>query len=158
MAKGLASGMPLSGVAYKPELQKNWDPGSHGGTFGGNPVSCAAGVAGIDAIKEEKLVENAAARGVQLMEGLRKLQGRYPVIGDVRGRGLMTATEFWKNGAPAAEDVALIRKHALEEGLLMLNCGTFNNVIRWIPPLVVSEEEIRQGLDIFEKSLKKVYG
>lgn len=153
MAKALASGMPLSAIAYKPELAENWDPGSHGGTFGGNPVSCAAAAAGIEVIRRERLAENAALRGEQLIAGLKELQRKHPVIGDVRGRGLMVATEFWKDGAPDADRVKEVKKHALENGLMMLSCGTFGNVIRWIPPLVVSEEEIDQGLDIFSRAL-----
>ncbi|MCF7929787.1 MAG: aminotransferase class III-fold pyridoxal phosphate-dependent enzyme [Spirochaetales bacterium] len=158
IAKGLASGMPLSGIAYKPELAKNWDPGSHGGTYGGNPVSCAAASAGIDVIREERLAENAAARGEQLMEGLLKLQKEYPVIGDVRGRGLMVATEFSKAGKPESSGLGELKKQALADGLMLLSCGTFGNVIRWIPPLIVSADEIAEGLDIFAGALKKVYG
>ncbi len=99
---------------------------------------------------------NAAHRGAQLLTGLRKLQEEYPVIGDVRGLGLMVGTEFTTKGKPA--DKALIKSivHACEQrGLLLLTCGTYDNVIRWIPPLVVSEAQITQALDIFASALKE---
>ena len=100
MAKGLGSGMPISGIAYKRELQDKWVPGTHGGTYSGNTMACAAAAATVKVMKEEKLDVNAAARGEQLMSGLRELQKEYPVIGDVRGRGCMVATEFVKDGGP----------------------------------------------------------
>ena len=156
VAKGIASGMPLSGVFSRLDLMKKWQTGSHGGTFGGNAVACAAGAATIRAMRDEDMPGNAARRGVQLMTGLRKLQEEYPVIGDVRGLGLMIGTEFTANGKPA--DKALIKGivHACEErGLLLLTCGTYDNVIRWIPPLVVSETQINDALGIFEEALKE---
>ncbi len=156
VAKGIASGMPLSGVFSRLDLMKKWQTGSHGGTFGGNAVACAAGAATIRAMRDEDMPGNAARRGVQLMTGLRKLQEEYPVIGDVRGLGLMIGTEFTANGKPA--DKALIKGivHACEErGLLLLTCGTYDNVIRWIPPLVVSETQISDALGIFAGALKE---
>jgi 4-aminobutyrate aminotransferase len=155
VAKGIASGLPLSGVFSRLDLMKKWQTGSHGGTFGGNALACAAGVATIQAMREEDMPGNAARRGVQLMTGLRKLQEQYPAIGDVRGLGLMIGTEFTVNGKPA--DKALIKGvvHACEEaGLLLLTCGTYDNVIRWIPPLVVNEAQINAALGIFENALK----
>src|SRR5512144_1370626 len=101
VAKGIASGMPLSGVFSRTDIMKKWDVGSHGGTFGGNAVACAAGVATIRAMREEKMIENANERGLQLMTGLCKLQEEYPQIGDVRGKGLMIGTEFIVGGKPA---------------------------------------------------------
>ncbi len=156
VAKGIASGLPLSGVFSRLDLMKKWQTGSHGGTFGGNAVACAAGVATIHAMKEEKMIDNAAERGIQLTTGLGKLQEEYPIIGDVRGLGLMIGTEFTANGKPA--DKAIIKSvvHACEErGLLLLSCGTYDNVIRWIPPLVVSETQINDALGIFSKAMKE---
>jgi 4-aminobutyrate aminotransferase len=156
VAKGIASGMPLSGVFSRLELMKKWQIGSHGGTFGGNAVACAAGVATIRAMRDEDMPGNAVRRGIQLMTGLRKLQEEYPVIGDVRGLGLMVGTEFTANGKPA--DKALIKGivHTCEErGLLLLTCGTYDNVIRWIPPLVVNDAQIKDALNIFEGALKE---
>jgi 4-aminobutyrate aminotransferase len=158
VAKGIASGMPLSGVFSRLDLMKKWQTGSHGGTFGGNAVACAAGVATIRAMRDEDMPGNAARRGVQLMTGLRKLQEEYPAIGDVRGLGLMIGTEFTIDGKPA--DKSLIKNivHSCEQnGLLLLTCGTYDNVIRWIPPLVVDERQINDGLGIFESALQETF-
>lgn len=154
VAKGIASGLPLSGVFSRLDLMRKWETGSHGGTYGGNPVACAAGVATIRAIREEKMLENARLRGDQLSVGLRKLQEDYPQIGDVRGLGLMIGTEFvdgrGKPDKPAAKAVV---HAAAERALLLLTCGTHDNTVRWIPPLNVSESQINEGLRIFADSL-----
>lgn len=157
VAKGIASGLPLSGVFSRLDLMKKWDVGSHGGTYGGNAVACAAGVASIQAIREDHMLENASGRGVQLMTGLRKLQEEYPQIGDVRGKGLMIGTEFVVNDrADKAKPLVKEIVHAAEErNLLLLTCGTYDNVIRWIPPLNVSSEQINDGLRIFGEALKE---
>jgi 4-aminobutyrate aminotransferase len=155
VAKGIASGMPLSGVFSRLELMKKWQTGSHGGTYGGNAVACAAGVATIRAIRDEDMLGNANRRGVQLETGLRKFQEQYPVIGDVRGLGLMIGTEFTVNGKPADKVLVKAVVHACEErGLLLLTCGTYDNVIRWIPPLVVSEAQVNEALSIFGEALQ----
>ncbi|MDO9347753.1 MAG: aminotransferase class III-fold pyridoxal phosphate-dependent enzyme, partial [Anaerolineales bacterium] len=157
VAKAIASGLPLSGVFSSLDLMKKWTPGSHGGTYGGNAVACAAGVATIRAMRDEDMLDNANRRGVQLVTGLRKFQDQYPIIGDVRGLGLMVGTEFTVKGKPA--DKALVKSivHACEErGLLLLTCGTYDNTIRWIPPLIVSEGQISEGLGIFSESLEEV--
>ncbi len=156
MAKGIASGLPLSGIVTRRELADKWLTGSHGGTYGGNAVACAAGVATIRVIKEEKLTENAATRGKQLIAGLKKLQSRFPVIGDVRGLGLMVATEFTSNKEPDTKTCKAVAKAAQEKGLLMLTCGPFDNVIRWIPPLVVTEQQVNEALNIFAAALDQV--
>jgi 4-aminobutyrate aminotransferase len=156
VAKGIASGLPLSGVFSRLDLMKKWQMGSHGGTYGGNAVACAAGVATIRAIREEGMVGNAAQRGVQLTTGLRKLQEEYPVIGDVRGLGLMIGTEFTVKGKPAEKPLIKSIVHACEErGLLLLTCGTYDHVIRWIPPLIVSEGQVNDALSIFGEALKE---
>lgn len=156
MAKGIASGLPLSGLAARQELMSRWTPGSHGGTFGGNVVACAAAVATIQVMREEKLVENAAARGRQLVAGLHKLQAEFPQIGDVRGMGLMVGVEFGRPGAPEPATAKAAVKAAFERGLMLLTCGTFDNIIRWIPPLVVTEEQIEEALHIFAAALDRV--
>ncbi len=157
VAKGIASGLPLSGVFSRLELMKKWPTGSHGGTYGGNAVAMAAGVATIQAMKEEKMLENATARGLQLQTGLRKLQEEYPQIGDVRGLGLMIGTEFEVDGDyKKAKNLVKELIHAAEEqGLLLLSCGTFDSTIRWIPPLNVTDAQIRDALGIFTASLKQ---
>jgi 4-aminobutyrate aminotransferase len=154
MAKGLASGMPLSCVASRKDIMAKWTPGSHGGTYGPNIVSLAAARETIRVMKDEKMIENAQARGAQLMAGLRKLQAEFPVLGDVRGLGLMVATEFVdKNGKPDAAITSKIVKFCAENKLLMLTCGTYINTIRWIPPLVVTPEQIDDALRIFAAAL-----
>ncbi len=158
VAKGIASGMPISGVVTRSKLAAKWLPGSHGGTYGGNAVACAAGVATIKVIQEEGLLENSIERGKQLRSRLKELQAQFQVIGDVRGLGLMDAIEFTKDGQPDAETTKAVVAATLEGGLILLTCGTFDNVVRWIPPLVVSKEEIDLGVDIFATALKKVVG
>ena len=157
VAKGIASGMPLSGVFSRMELMKKWPVGSHGGTYGGNPVAMAAGVATIRAMRDEKMIENAVLRGTELQTGLRKLQEEFPAIGDVRGLGLMVGTEFVdKKNKPDKAVVKAVIHSAEEKGLLLLSCGTYDNTIRWIPPLNVSSEQIQSGLQIFGQALGEV--
>ena len=158
MAKGIASGLPLSGLAARQELMKKWKPGSHGGTFGGNIVACAAAVATIQTIRDERLIENTLARGEQLLAGLRKLQSDFPKIGDVRGMGLMIGTEIGKPGNPDTATAKAVDKAAFERGLMLLTCGTYDNIIRWIPPLVVTAEQIDDALNIFAGALDQVAG
>ncbi|MBI4759766.1 MAG: aminotransferase class III-fold pyridoxal phosphate-dependent enzyme [Chloroflexi bacterium] len=159
-AKGIASGMPLSGVFTRTDIMKKLDAGSIGGTYGGNVIACAAGVATIRAMREEKMLENAAERGIQLMTGLRKLQEEYPQIGDVRGLGLMVGVEFVVEGSqPKAKPLVKEIIHKAEEkGLLLLSCGTYDNTIRWIPPLNVTSAQINDGLQIFGESVKETIG
>jgi 4-aminobutyrate aminotransferase len=155
VAKGIASGLPLSGVFSRLDLMKKWSTGSHGGTYGGNAVACAAGVATIRVMREERMLENATMRGIQLTTGLRKLQEDYPQIGDVRGLGLMIGTEFVdKKGKPDKAQAKAIVHEAEERGLLLLTCGTYDNTVRWIPPLIVTEKQTSEALSIFTDSLK----
>jgi len=155
VAKGIASGLPLSGVFSNLDLMNKWPGGSHGGTYGGNAVACAAAVATIQAMREENMLENALQRGQQLQTGLRKLQEEYPPIGDVRGLGLMIGSEFeldgnFKKAKPVVKEII----HAAEErGLMLLSCGTYDSTIRWIPPLNVTEGQISDALNIFADSL-----
>jgi len=160
MAKGLGSGMPISGIAASAELMNKWRPGTHGGTYGGgNALAAAAASATIDVIRDEKLVENAAVQGERLMGRLRELQAEFPVIGDVRGRGLMVATEFTgPDGKPDAVTAKAVAQAALKQRLMLLTCGTYGNVIRWIPPLIVTREQLDEGLDIFAQALANVVG
>ena len=159
MAKALASGLPLSGIAARAETMAKWRPGSHGGTFGGNVVACAAGVATLKAMREENMVENAAAMGEVLMSGLRRMQEEHPEIGDVRGLGLMVATEFTSpQGEPWTERARAVVQECLENDLMLLTCGPWDNIIRWIPPLIVNEAQIREALTVFESALESASG
>ncbi len=157
VAKGIASGLPLSGVFSRLDLMKKWQTGSHGGTYGGNALACAAGVATIKAMREENMLENSRVRGEQLINHLKHLHMEFPVIGDVRGLGLMTATEFRTLDHKPDKSTAKALVHACEEGnMLLLTCGSYDNVIRWIPPLVVSEQQIEDAVSIFTEALIKV--
>ncbi len=158
MAKGIASGLPLSGILARSELMAQWKPGTHGGTYGGNVVSCAAANATLDVIEEEGLVANARERGTQFLAGLRALKARYPAIGDARGLGLMVAIELVKpdQGDGRVPDPDLTRRiqaEAFDRKLLILTAGTYVNVIRIIPPLVTTAAEVDQALSILDASL-----
>ncbi len=155
VAKGLASGMPISGVFSRMELMKKWTPGSHGGTYGGNAVAAAAGVATIRAIKEEKMLENAVERGAQLMAGLGHLREKYPQIADVRGLGLMVGTEFRDaKGKPDKPTAKAVVAECYKRNMILMTAGTYDNTIRWIPPLIVSSDQMNDALGIFEESLE----
>ncbi|MBW8011559.1 MAG: aminotransferase class III-fold pyridoxal phosphate-dependent enzyme [Chloroflexi bacterium] len=157
IAKGLASGMPLSGVIAPLSLMEKWTPGSHGGTYGGNAVSVAAAVATLQVINEEGLLANAETRGSQLMTGLGHLQEKYPAIGDVRGLGLMVGVEIRDaQGIPDKESAKAVAKACFNERLMLLTCGPWDNTIRWIPPLIVTKEQIGEALEIFDSALEKV--
>ena len=159
VAKALANGMPIGAIVTSRELQERWGVGAHGTTFGGNPVSCAAGVAVMRTVAEQGLVANSAARGSELEAGLKTIMAGDDRIGDVRGRGLMIGVEFVKDRATRDPDTdtceALIGACA-DQGLLVLNCGTHHNVIRFLPPIDVTAEEISTGLDLFAAALKSL--
>jgi len=155
VAKGIASGLPLSGVFSRLDLMQKWQTGTHGGTFGGNAVACAAGVATIKAMRDEKMPENAQIRGTQLINHLRRIQLDYPVIGDVRGLGLMIGVEFrTPDGKPDKTTTKAVVQACFDRKLMLLTCGTYDNVIRWIPPLIVTEKQIDEAIEIFTGSLK----
>ncbi|WP_312182961.1 aminotransferase class III-fold pyridoxal phosphate-dependent enzyme [Arthrobacter sp.] len=158
-AKGIASGFPISAIAASTDtMSKAW-PGSQGGTYGGNAVSAAAGVATLDVVKDEGLVENSRIRGEQLQAGLRDIRDRFPVMGDVRGRGLMQGIEFTAtDGKPDAATAAAVQQATTDQGLLTLTCGPAGNVVRLIPALVVTAEEISLGLERFEAAVAAVVG
>lgn len=157
VAKGLASGLPLSGVISRLELMDKWEPGSHGGTYGGNAVACAAAAETIRVIREEGLLDNTQERGSQLIAGLRHLQENFPGIGDVRGLGLMIGTEFRSpDHKPDKGTAKAVVQACLELGLILLTCGTWDNTVRWIPPLTVEGNQILKALEIFEQALESV--
>ena len=157
VAKALANGMPLGAIVTRRELQERWGVGAHGTTFGGNPVSCAAGVAVMHTIAEQGLVANAAARGAELMAALEALMAKDDRIGDVRGRGLMVGVEFVKDRAtrdPDTDTCEALLLACADQGLLVLNCGTHHNVIRFLPPIDVTTEEIATGVDLFAAAFR----
>lgn len=154
-AKGLGSGLPIGALIAK-ETVSTWESGAHGTTFGGNPVCCAAALATLELV-EDGLMANARARGDELLAGARALAERHPVIGDVRGRGLMIGIEFVTDRAtrqPHPEIVARLVRTAFGKGLLLLGAG--RNALRLAPPLVVDAEDVQIGLRLLEESLREV--
>ncbi len=157
-AKGIANGFPLSAVIGKKEIMEQWPAGAHGGTFGGNPVACAAANAVLDELTDGGMLDNAAKMGDYFKEKLFVLQKKYPsVIGDVRGLGLMLAMEMvHPDKTPDADITTAIRTKALEKGLLLLGCGTNHNIVRFIAPTIVTEKEIDIAINIIDECLKEL--
>jgi 4-aminobutyrate aminotransferase len=154
MAKGIASGLPLSALASKKEIMEKWNPGAHGTTFGGNPVSCAASCATIDTIENEGLLENARKVGDYALSRLKAMQGKYPAIGDVRGLGLMIGIEIVKKDRrPDAELLKKILKSCGENGLILIECGSDKNVARFMPPLITKKADMEKALEIFKGAM-----
>ncbi|UUV29447.1 aminotransferase class III-fold pyridoxal phosphate-dependent enzyme [Amycolatopsis roodepoortensis] len=150
IAKGLASGFPISGIAASEELMAKALPGSQGGTYGGNAVACAAAIATLEVIQQEGLVENAAERGRQLLEGVRVIADKSPSIGDVRGLGLLIGSEFTTpDGEPDTAKAQAAQKAASSNGLLLLTCGAYMNVVRMVPPLIVDSAQVDEALRIW---------
>jgi 4-aminobutyrate aminotransferase/(S)-3-amino-2-methylpropionate transaminase len=163
VAKSLAGGLPLSGVIGRAEVMDAPDPGGLGGTFGGNPVACAAALAVLDIIEEEHLLERADRIGARLTERLDRLAGKpgFQCIGEVRSLGAMTAFELVRDPASREPDPDLTRKlrqQALERGLILLSCGTHANIIRILVPLTAPDEVVDEGLGIIESSLTELLG
>ena len=154
-AKGIAGGMPLAAVTGRAEIMDATHAGGLGGTYGGNPVACAAAVASIDAFENDGLVGRATEIGEVLRARLDALQAADPRIGNVRGRGAMIAAEFVDpvTGAPDAALTSAVAKAAIAEGVIVLTCGTYGNVIRFLPPLSISDELLGEGLDVVAAAL-----
>jgi 4-aminobutyrate aminotransferase len=158
MAKGLAGGFPLAAITGRAGVMDASGPGGLGGTYAGNPVACAAAHTVLDIIEDEKLLLRSNAIGKIIMERCSQMKTRSNLncIGDVRGLGAMCAVELVKDGSsrePAPELTQALMKSANERGLILLSCGTYGNVIRFLPPLVASDALIKEGMDIFEASL-----
>jgi 4-aminobutyrate aminotransferase len=155
IAKGIASGLPLSATVASKELMKQWPLGSHGTTFGGNPIACEAALATIEILKEENLIENAKKMGAYAYKKLTSLQEQYPVIGSIRALGLMIGIEIIDpyTGNPDGNALITILDKCLEKGVLFYLCGNHGEVIRMIPPLTVTEEQIDLGLSVLEEAL-----
>ncbi len=158
VAKGIAGGMPLSGVVGRAEIMDASHPGGLGGTFGGSPTAVAAGVAVLEQIEAGGWIERSIAIGELISTRLLELQAKYPAIGDVRGRGAMQAIELvepgTKNPNPTATDSLI--KHCHANGVVVLNAGTYNNVIRFLPPLAITDELLFDALDVLEAGLAKL--
>lgn len=158
LAKGLAGGMPLSAITGRADVMDASNPGGLGGTYAGNPVACAAAHAVLDVITEEKLCDRANAIGKIILDRCNDLKNHSNLncVGDVRGVGAMCAIELVKDtqsGEPAPEVTAALLKEASARGLILLSCGTYGNVIRFLVPLTASDELVREGMDIFDAAL-----
>ena len=154
-AKGIAGGLPLAAVTGRAEIMDASHAGGLGGTYGGNPIACAAAIAAIDAFENEGLIERANELGAVLTDRLAQIQAADPRLGDIRGRGAMVAAEFvdQATGAPDGTLTAAIAKACIAEGVIVLTCGTYGNVIRFLPPLSISDDLLREGLDVVAAAL-----
>jgi 4-aminobutyrate aminotransferase len=151
-AKGIASGLPLGGIVAPRRLMSRWPTGTHGSTFGGNPVACAAALATLDVVEEGDLCHRARVLGERAMRSLRDLQRRAPdVVVDVRGVGLMIGIEL-----PDRATAAAVSRRCLESQLIVLTCGPEDNVLRLAPPLTIADDELDLGLDVLERAVRSV--
>ncbi|MBM9589901.1 4-aminobutyrate--2-oxoglutarate transaminase [Leptospira sp. 201903075] len=158
-AKSLAAGMPLSAVIGKTSIMDAVEPGGLGGTYAGNPVACAAGIAVMDLIEEEGILEKSVKLGKMLIAELNEIKKSYPHIGEIRGLGAMVAFELVENGdanKPSADLAKKLTAKALEHGLVLLSCGVYGNVIRILVPITAEESIVKEGLSIITKSLKEI--
>lgn len=157
-AKALGAGLPLSAVTGRAELMDAVDPGGLGGTYAGNPVACAAALAAISVIEEEGLVDRARAIGARALPRLQRLAEHSPAVGEARGRGAMLALELVRPGSTEPDPVAAraVAAHCHAEGVLVLVCGTFGNVIRLLPPLVIEAALLDDALDVLERGVREL--
>ena len=161
VAKSLAAGMPLSAVVGKKEILNSVHPGGIGGTYGANPVACRSALAVLDVVEEENLIKRSNDIGSLLMKRFNELKQQFGIIGDVRGLGAMVAIEFVKNRTtkePAPDETKALTQYCFENGLILLSCGGFGNVVRFMMPLVISDDQLEKGLNIIENGLKRICG
>lgn len=158
MAKGIADGFPLSAFITRDEIARSFKPGDHLSTFGGNPVSCAAAVANLEFLLDEKIPEKALEKGNHLISELKGLMNKHPLIGDVRGKGLMIGVELVKDKdkTPATGEAEKIRQICREKNLLIGVGGVYGNVLRIQPPLVISEQQLEKALGILDSALSEL--
>ena len=159
MAKGIANGFPIAACTTREDIGNSFEPGDHLSTFGGNPVSAAAALANIRVMLRNRLPQQASEKGSYFMKRLNEMKGEYPLIGDVRGKGLMIGIELVKDRekkTPAKEETRKIRDIAREEGLLIGSGGVKECVLRIQPPLVIEKEQIELALNILETAIKQV--
>jgi 4-aminobutyrate aminotransferase len=155
MAKGLAGGLPLAAVTGKAELMDAAHPGGLGGTYGGNPLGIAAANAVLDVIEEEKLCDRANELGSRLKQRLEAIRSTTPEISDIRGPGFMVAAEFANpaNHEPDANFTNRVKAEALKRGLILLTCGVYGNVIRFLAPITIPDAHFAEAMDILEESV-----
>ncbi|ROM80212.1 4-aminobutyrate--2-oxoglutarate transaminase [Pseudomonas brassicacearum] len=158
-AKSIAGGFPLAGVCGKAEYMDAVAPGGLGGTYAGSPIACAAALAVMEVFEEEQLLDRCKAVGERLVTGLKAIQKKYPVIGEVRALGAMIAIELFENGdthKPNAAAVAQVVAKARDKGLILLSCGTYGNVLRVLVPLTSPDEQLDKGLAIIEECFSEL--
>lgn len=155
IAKGIAAGLPLSATVASKELMAKWPLGTHGTTFGGNPIACAAALASLEVLKEERLLENATNMGAYALVELEKLKKKHKLIKNIRGVGLMIGIELQvpETGKPNGQAVMEVLDECLKRGVLFYLCGNSGEVIRMIPPLTISKEQIDTGIDVLNQAL-----
>jgi 4-aminobutyrate aminotransferase/(S)-3-amino-2-methylpropionate transaminase len=154
-AKGIAGGLPLAGVTGRAEIMDSVHVAGLGGTYGGNPIACAAALGAIETMEEENLVARANHIGQILSDSLRAMAAKYPVIGEVRGRGAMQAIELVEPGTKTPNTAAMnaIVKYCQSKGVLVLTAGTYSNVVRFLPPIVITDELLKDALSILDEAL-----
>ena len=157
-AKGIAAGLPLAGVTGRAEIMDSIHLSGLGGTYGGNPIACAAALGAIETIESENLVERAKTIGKIMNDALNAMAKKYPIIGEVRGRGAMQAIELIKPGTdePNSEAQLAIIKFCISQGVLIISAGTYANVIRLLPPLTINEDLLREGLSVLEEAIASI--
>ncbi|HBA89801.1 MAG TPA: 4-aminobutyrate--2-oxoglutarate transaminase [Geobacter sp.] len=160
-AKSLAGGMPLSAITGRAEVMNAAHAGGLGGTYGGNPLSCAAALAVLDIFQKDGLLETSVELGEKLQKRFREMEQKHEIIGEVRGKGPMLALELVKDRQtkePATDEAKKLTRICYEKGLVILSCGSFGNVVRFLMPLVITGEQLERGLAILEESLVEVMG
>jgi 4-aminobutyrate aminotransferase/(S)-3-amino-2-methylpropionate transaminase len=157
-AKGIAGGLPLSAVTGRAEIMDAPHVGGLGGTYGGNPLACAAALAVIETIEAEGLVDRAREIGKTMLDRLSAIQANDPRVGDARGRGAMVAVELVKPGTtdPDADLTKAVAAAAHSQGLVVLTCGTYGNVLRFLPPLSMPDHLLDEGLGILEQVFRTI--
>ncbi|MFM1758041.1 MAG: hypothetical protein RL193_618 [Actinomycetota bacterium] len=157
-AKGIAGGLPLAAVTGRAEIMDEIHPSGLGGTYGGNPIACAAAIGAIETIKSENLINRAKEIGKIMVDALTEMQKKYPVIGEIRGRGAMIAIELVQPGSkePNGEIMGKVVKYAQTKGVLFLTAGTYGNVLRFLPPLVISDELVTDAMSVLDEAFANV--
>ena len=159
LAKGLAGGFPISALVGKAEILDSAPPASLGGTYGGNPIACAAALAVMDIMEAENIPDKAAKMGAHMVKRMQEMALEHNVIGDVRGLGCLVAIELFDDAAhkiPSAKKTAALQACARDQGLILLSCGPNGNIIRFLPPLTIEPEVLDEGLDILANCLAKI--
>jgi 4-aminobutyrate aminotransferase/(S)-3-amino-2-methylpropionate transaminase len=157
-AKGIAGGLPLAAVTGRAEIMDEIHPSGLGGTYGGNPIACAAALGAIETIKSENLNQRAKEIGKIMVDALTAMQKKYPVIGEVRGRGAMVAIELVQPGSkePNGDIMGKVVKYAQSKGVVFLTAGTYGNVLRFLPPLVISDELVKDAMSVLDEAFSAV--